>query len=275
MKKLASQKTGVIELNLVLLISLILILLAIIVLFPYWRKVITASERVSQVQACKTSISLFSTVSEKTLGNFKPLIKCPAPHMDISGDKDAISSSVAESIATCWDKTNGRSNRITTADEPIRNSLGLNSGDSLCILCSSFTVSAPTPVKEITTLMQNAYKHGTVETYAHFLDTAWNDVYGESLGNIFLSTPQPGVIPLPEPLGTMEGAQGIAQGIAHGIAHSMELLESGTTYYIIDYSKQEKNTVVITTQAQAGNIACDRFIQQREPGSLLTTTRLG
>lgn len=259
---LTSPPKGIIGLPLSLLVALITTLLAILVLVPYFEKVKTAAESTSQIEACQQSIQLFSTITSKTLGTFSPVIKCPAPHIDIPDKDEKLKQDLAEQVSTCWQKTNGRNNRVTSAEEPIRALIGLDSGDSLCILCSSFTVPSALAVKDLVEYMNTHNKLHTAQTYADYVDTSWYEASTDSISHIFLRFSKPGAIPLPN-----QHTEQTAE------AEEMSILEPGTTYYILDYNQLEQHTVVVASQAESPNLVCTKFIQQRAPGSVFSVPR--
>ena len=245
----SSSNRGIIGMPLWLLATLILLLLSLIIILPYLNKIKRATTNTAEVLACQQSIALFSTITTKTLGTLSPSINCPAPHHDISETDEKIHQEIAEHVSTCWEKTNGKENHITTADEPIRSKLGIGSGDSFCILCSTFTVTQPVDVLKLHDYMNTHYKLRSSQTYSQYLDTSWSTT--DPILAIFLSLSKPNIIPLPN-----QAEEGRIP---------LKIIKPGTTYYITNFNHQKSNTVTVTSQQDASLLRCDRFLQQKQP----------
>ncbi|MEK6960320.1 MAG: hypothetical protein AABX47_04045 [Nanoarchaeota archaeon] len=212
-----------------------------------------------EIKACQYSISVFTTATKATYDVIKPQIRCPAPHFDLSGNIDSDKRQVAELVRTCWAKTNGRNNGLARTEEGyVREKLGLETGDSFCILCSSFTTDKTVIVADLKEFMSGQTMiNAPGKTYKEFIDTSWQSAGADPLDNLFYTLTKPGIVPLPAPLGMLDGAT------------ESKTIDAGSAHYMVSFGKGNGNTMAVVSQSDAGNLACDRFLQQRDPGTKL------
>jgi len=243
--------------------EIIIIAIAAIMLLLFVGRWSESIQSEGEIKACQYSVSVFTTATKATYDVIKPQIKCPAPHFDFSGDIEADKRQVAELARTCWAKTNGRNNGLARTEEGfMREKLGLEKGDSFCILCSSFTTDKTVIVADLKDFMAHqAMINAPGKTYKEFLDTSWQSAGASSLDNLFYTLTKPGVVPLPTPLGMLDGAT------------EAKTIDAGAMHYMVSFSKSNGNTVAVVSQSDAGNLACDRFLQQRDPGTKIPGTK--
>ena len=245
------------------LATVIIIGIALIILLLYVGRWTESIQSQGEIKACQYSVQTFTISNKATLDTLKPQIKCPAPHVDVTGDLESDKKQVAELVRTCWAKTNGKDNGIArTENGRVREILGFEKGDSFCILCSSFTVDKTIIVADLKDYMDSkTMVQQPSQTYKEFLDTSWMSSGADPLNNLFYSLSKPGIVPMPGAAGALDGAK------------EAKTIDAGAVYYIVDFSKGEGNNVAVTSQAEAGNLACDRFLQQREQGTKAPTTK--
>lgn len=239
--------------------EIIIIGLAVIILFMSVGRWSESIQTEGEIKSCQLTIATFTTATKATLETLKPKIRCPAPHLDFTGDLEADKRQVAELVRTCWAKTNRRDNGIARTEEGrVREILGFEAKESFCILCSSFTLDKTILVDDLKEFMASQTMiQAPSLTYKEFLDTSWQAAGADPLENLIYSLSKPGAVPLPGALIALDGAS------------QPKSLDAGTMYYLTSFSKQDGNTVVLTSQADAARLACDRFLQQRDPGTKL------
>lgn len=235
----------------------IIVAIAAVILVIYMYNQSSSILIASEIKQCQYSVSAFTTATEATYDSIKPQIKCPAPHSDISGTIESEDRQVAELVRTCWAKTNGRNNALARTENGfIREKLGIEKGESFCILCSSFVPDKTLIVADLKEFMSiQTMLNAQGKTYKEFIDTSWQIAGADPLDNLFYAMKKPGVVPLPAPIGALDGAS------------ESKTIDAGAVHYVVSFGKENGNTVAVVIQSDAGNLACDRFLQQRDPGT--------